>query len=191
MRDVSSPGADQLVRSESPAAPVRRRARAVVAIAVTSIIAIAAAAALGIHISGSGGTQFVIMEQPAGEVVYQRSIEVGETFVLEHEHSVTRRPVIETFSVADPDTIAIEELSFDVFGANLPAGPEVFDHDVTFLHEDGAYRVLHHGFEIGLIPLRVGSSDVDHVLTFSDQERVRLLEITRRGAWVDLLVRGG
>ena len=189
MLDVSSPGAGELVRPESLAAPVRRRTRAV-AIGLT-LMAMATAAVIWTQSSGGDGPRLVVIEQPAGDVVYERSIEVGDTFVLEHTHSVTKRLVVETFSVADTETIAIEELWFDEFGPNLPAGAEVFDHDVTFLHEDGAYRVLHHGFEIGLIPLRVGSPDVDHVLIFADQERVRLLDIARRGAWVDLVVREG
>lgn len=159
-----------------------------------AVVVLAAAAALVFVWSGTGDPRLVVLARSgegAGEVVYERAVEPGETFVLEHTHSVTRRLVRETFSVLDGETIALEELWFDEFGPNLPAGPEVFDHDVTWLHEDGAFRVLHHTHPIGVVPLRVGSAEVDHALTFADGEQVRLLDIAPRGAWVDLIVRTG
>jgi hypothetical protein len=171
--------------------PSRRRGLAIAASA--AVLAVAAALVYlwwgadqphlaVVHRDGDGGP---------GEVVYERAVEPGETFVLEHTHSVTRRLVRETFSVLDEETIALEELLFDEFGPNLPAGPEVFDHAVTWVHEDGAYRVLHHGHPIGVVPLRVGSAEVDHTLTFADGDRVRLLGIAPRGAWVDLIIHTG
>jgi hypothetical protein len=51
--------------------------------------------------------------------------------------------------------------------------------------------VIHHSHPIGVVPLRVGSATVDHTLTFADGERIRLLDIAPRGAWVDLIVRTG
>jgi hypothetical protein len=117
---------------------------------------------------------------------------VGATFQLEHTHSVTGRPVTETFSVSDRDTLALEELWFDESGPNLPTGPErIGDRTTTFLHEDGAYRVLHHGHPLGAVPLVVGSEAVDHSLMFDGGARVRLLDIARAGAHVELTVRAG
>jgi hypothetical protein len=178
-------------RSGSPFSPARRRLLAI----VTAAVMVAAAAAVVWLWPGASGLRLAVVDrgtgQGPGEVVYERAVEPGEAFVLEHTHSVTRRVVRETFSVLDGETIALEELWFDEFGPNLPAGPEVFDHEVTWLHEEGAYRVVHHSHPIGVVPLRVGSAEVDHTLTFADGEQIRLLDIAPRGAWVDLVVRTG
>jgi hypothetical protein len=170
-----------------PLPPHRRRVIAIAAVAVV----LAAAAAVAWLAARPVQLAVVVRGTGADELVYERPVELGETFVLEHTHSVTRRLVRETFSVLDGESIALEELWFDEFGPNLPAGPEVFDHEVSWLHEDGAYRVLHHSHPLGVVPLRVGSAEVDHTLTFADGERVRLLDIAPRGAWVDLIVRTG
>ncbi|HEX6232214.1 MAG TPA: DUF1850 domain-containing protein [Jiangellaceae bacterium] len=170
--------------------PPTRRSVIAVAAAVAVLVA---TAAIAVTWRGAAEMRFAVVDRGdgkgAGDLVYERAVEPGETFVLEHTHSVTRRLVRETFSVLDGETIALEELWFDEFGPNLPAGPEVFDHDVTWLREDGAFRVLHHRHPIGVVPLRVGSATVDHTLTFADGQRVRLLDIAPRGAWVDLIVR--
>jgi hypothetical protein len=134
------------------------------------------------------GPRLAVVEQPDGVVLYERPIEVSETFVLEHTHSVTRRLVVETFSIADENTVAIEEMWFDEFGPNLPAGPEHVGDHATFLRDGDGYKVVHHGHPIGTVPLRVGSTGVGHVLTFQNGERLRLLDVARPGAWVELIV---
>ncbi|RNL86254.1 DUF1850 domain-containing protein [Halostreptopolyspora alba] len=109
---------------------------------------------------------------------------------MEHTHSVTKRPVDEVFSVGDGG-ILMQELRFDEFGANLPAGPQrIGDTTTTFLHENGEFRVLHHGRPLGTVPLRVGGPKVDHVLTLPGGTRVRLLDLAPRGTFVELGVRG-
>lgn len=137
--------------------------------------------------------RFEVRDQRTGEVYYSRPIEVGETFDLEHTHSVTRRLVVETFSVLAADTIAIEEMWFDQKGPNLPTGPEQLgDGETTFIYEyDGSFRVIHHSYPLGTVPLLVGSESVDHTLTFADGERLRLLDVAERGAAVELTVRPG
>jgi hypothetical protein len=123
-----------------------------------------------------------------GEVVFERPVDEGELFRLEHAHSVTGRPVIETFSIREA-TIALEELWFDEFGPNLPAGPErIGDRTTTMLRDGGGYRVLHHGHPIGAVPLRVGSEAVDHTVRFADGERLRLLDVAPVGAYVEFNV---
>ena len=133
--------------------------------------------------------RLVVWDHGEEEVAFARELAVGETFRLEHTHSVTRRTVVETFSVQDEVTIAIEELWFDEPGPNLPAGPEPLgDGTTTFLQEDGAFRVLHHGHPIGTLPLMVGGPDVDHTLVFPDGQQVHLLDVVRRGERVEVMV---
>ena len=121
---------------------------------------------------------------------YERSVGVGDEFELAHTHSVTKRLVRETFLVADADTIAMEVLWFDTFGANLPTGPErIGEVTTTFETTDDGYRVLHHSRPIGSVPLLVGGPEVDHTLTFADGEQVRLLEVAPARSAVELAVR--
>jgi hypothetical protein len=138
---------------------------------------------------GSGEIRLEIYDHGEDAVVFTRVVGSGESFDLEHTHSVTKRLVVETFSVDETPQILLDELWFDEFGPNLPAGSEqIGDRTTTFIHEDGAYRVLHHSFPIGTVPVRVGSEAVDHVLVFSDGERVRLLDVARAGEYVELAV---
>lgn len=149
-----------------------------------------AAAAAMVGLAGSG-LELRVYDVESGTVVYARSVEIGESFQLEHTHSVTERPVVETFAVGDDTELLLREMWFDDFGPNLPAGPEQLDgHPVTFRHDDGAYRVRHHDAPIGTLPLRVGSPEVDHTVVFSDGRRLRLLDVARRGAYVELAVSG-
>ncbi len=179
----------------TPATPPRRRLRAGATAAAFAAAAVAAGLAVWLLAATPGqtptATTFQVVDHPAGVTVYERELRVGERFRLEHTHSVTRRPIIETFSVPAADTLALEELWFDEPGPNLPAGPEQMGGTTTtFTSDDGAFRVLHHGHEIGTLPLMVGGADVDHVLEFADGERLRLLDVTRSGSRVELLVGG-
>lgn len=179
-------------RAPVPAGP--GRARHTLLIAVLAGVALALGLG-GWHATGASGggqaTSFEVWDHGRGEVAFARELEVGDRFRLEHTHSVTRRPVVETFSVGDASTIALEELWFDEPGPNLPAGADAVGHaGATFLHEDGAFRVLHHGHPIGSLPLMVGGVGVDHQLVFEDGQRVRLLDVVRRGERVELTVGG-
>nr|WP_246221263.1 DUF1850 domain-containing protein [Phytoactinopolyspora mesophila] len=141
------------------------------------------------RLAGSGELRLEIYDHGAETVAFSRPVAPGEGFDLEHTHSVTKRLVVESFSIDEAPQILLDELWFDEFGPNLPAGAEESgDRTTTFLHEDGAYRVLHHGFPIGTVPVRVGSEAVDHVLVFSDGDRVRLLDVARAGEYVELAV---
>lgn len=135
-------------------------------------------------------TRLEVWDHDTGRVAFAREIGVGATFQLEHVHSVTHRVVVETFSIADATTVALEELWFDEPGPNLPAGAVHVGEGVDFIQEDGAFRVLHHGREIGTLPLLAGSEQVDHRLRFDD-ERLRLLDVVRPGARVEVRVGGG
>lgn len=161
---------------------------------VVIVTAAVAGLALASVLAGRGnGPHFEVRDQRSGEVYYSRSMEVGEMFDLEHTHSVTRRLVVETFSALDGETIAIEEMRFDQNGPNLPTGPEPLgDGETTFINEDdGSYRVIHHSYPLGTVPLLIGSASVDHTLTFADGERIRLLDIAERGTAVEFTVRPG
>lgn len=170
--------------------PVARTPMVVVALlAATTIGAVMLTFLL---LSGGGdGPRLVIHDLERDELVYARPVEVGERFDLEHVHSVTGRRVVETFSVLDATTVAIEELWFDEHGANLPRGPErIGDSMTTYIEEADGYRVVHDSYAIGSLPLLVGSTGVDHVMIFADGERLRLLDVARAGARIEVSLDG-
>ncbi|MQA26969.1 MAG: DUF1850 domain-containing protein [Micromonosporaceae bacterium] len=141
--------------------------------------------------AGSGGLRLEIWDAGAARIAHTRQVTSGERFTLRHVHSVTHRPVKETFSVT-ADGIAMEELWFDTFGANLPAGPErIGDVTTTFLVEDGGYRVLHHGRLMPTVPLLAGRPHVNHELFFADGVRLRLLDLVAPSTSVELRVAAG
>lgn len=140
--------------------------------------------------SDAAGLRLEVWDHETQQAVHTRPVSAGERFELRHTHSVTRRPVREIFSVA-PDGVAMEELWFDEFGPNLPAGAEqIGEVTTTFLAEGGGYRVLHHGRLLPTVPLRVGSAGVDHRVIFADGAQLRLLDVARPGAFVELRIRG-
>ncbi len=161
-------------------------------VAVTLVAATTVVVALVLVGRGGGERPVLELGDPStGELLYERPVEVGEELVLTHTHSVTRRPVIERFSVDDDHGLTLESMEFDEPGPNLPTGPERFGEQMTsFETVDGVYRVDHHGYPIGSVTLRTGGADVDHTLTFGDGEQVRLLELTRAGGPVELRVAG-
>ncbi len=137
---------------------------------------------------GAEATRLTVVAPENGEVVYGRDMTVGETFELRHIHSVTRREVVETFSVLDEDTVAIETLVFDEHGPNLPAGPSHVGEHVTYERDGAVVRVDHHGHPIGTLPLLVGGAQVDHTMVFEDERRVRLLELVPTGTRLEVTV---
>ena len=186
--------ADRAALAYAPAPPGRSRSLGRAVTAIVAVTASVTGVVLYATLTGGGGTsQFEVRDQLSGEVYYARPMELGETFTLQHIHSVTRRPVIETFSVLDAETVAIEEMWFDQPGPNLPTGPEQLgDGETTFIYEDdGSYRVVHHSYPIGSVPLLVGSESVNHTLTFTDSDDIRLLDIAERGTAVEFTIRSG
>lgn len=178
--------------SRGQAAP-RRRATRWVAAAAALLAALAAGAVWwGWSVADGGdGLRLEVVDHSRAELVHTRPVRPGERFEVRHYHSVTRRLVVETFSMS-ADGIAIEELWFDQPGPNLPVGPEeIGGVTTTFLFEEGAFRVLHHGRLLPTLPLRVGSPGVDHVLAFADGGRLALLDVSEPGAFVELRVMSG
>nr|WP_225443167.1 DUF1850 domain-containing protein [Lolliginicoccus lacisalsi] len=131
--------------------------------------------------------RFEVFSHDTGEVVYSAPITPGEPITLDHIHSVHKRPVHEVFSVNEEGALTMREMVFDRIGANLPGGPETINGvTTTFLVEDGQFRVLHHDRPLGIVPMIVGNPSVGHRITVPGGTAVRLLDLVRSGARVDL-----
>lgn len=181
--------ATEIGEASPPATPPRRRG---IRLAIVGLLAVGGAIGTAGWLlgpdAGAASTTFEVFDHTAEEVAFEREIAVGSDLELAHVHSVTKRPVQERFSVGDDTTLLLEELSFDDFGPNLPAGPEAVGDHATWTKVDGVYHVDHHGQEIGTVPLMVGSASVDHRLTFHDGEQLRLLDVVDAGTRVELRV---
>ncbi|MDA2812124.1 DUF1850 domain-containing protein [Nocardiopsis sp. RSe5-2] len=139
----------------------------------------------------AAGARFEAADLSAGRLLLSVPVREGDRILMVHVHSIAKRPVEEEFSVRN-GVLSMEEMRFDTFGANLPVGPEHIGGTTTeFLRGEDGYRVLHHGRPLGAVQVMVGGPAVDHTLTLPGGGRVRLLDLTRRGARVELRVRGG
>lgn len=165
-----------------------RRARS-----VGVVLGVAALAGLLFTALPTGSDAELVLRDPdTGAELHRRAVMVGERFELHHTHSVTRRPVVETFGVDDVPGLTLEGMVFDHPGPNLPTGPERFgDRMTNFTTVDGVYRVDHHGYPIGRVTIRVGTPAVDHTLVFDDATSLRFLDLTRAGGGVEIEVQPG
>lgn len=129
---------------------------------------------------------FQVRKYETGEVVYQRRMQLGETFTLEYIHSVTAQPVYEVFFVKDQNTLALKEMRYDSFGSNLPAGSEKLrDEETKFIVEKGYYKILYENRTFQKVPLRIGQVIADHTLVFEDGERLRFLDLVEGGTYIE------
>ncbi|WP_386674499.1 DUF1850 domain-containing protein [Streptomonospora salina] len=136
--------------------------------------------------------RFVVADADRGRVVLSAPVAAGAPVTLRYTHSVSKRPVEEEFSVGAEGGLRMQEMRFDTFGANLPAGSErIGSTRTTFLRERDGYRVLHHGRPLGRVGLMVNSSRSGQVLLLPDGRRVRLLDLAEYGTRVELGVEGG
>ena len=155
------------------------------------LLGVAALAGLLLLLGLRTGTEptLVLRDADTGAELHRRVVAVGERVELRHTHSVTRRPVVETFGVDDSPGLTLEGMVFDHPGPNLPTGPERFgDRMTTFTAVDGVYRVDHHGYPIGRVTIRVGTPAVDHTLAFADGATLRFLDLMRAGGGIELEV---
>jgi len=133
---------------------------------------------------------FVIRDFNTGHVIFEKKVIIGSKVELVYIHSVTNQPVYEVFSIMDNTTLALQEMRYDSFGANLPVGPEqLADEKTNFVVEDGYYKITYQNRKFKVVPLRVGQVVSDHTLVFSDNTSVRLLDISTGGSYVELYVR--
>jgi len=130
-----------------------------------------------------------VRKYETGKIVYQKKLQLGETFTLTYIHSVTEQPVYEVFFVKDKNTLALKEMRYDSFGANLPVGPEKLRNEETkFIVEEDYYKILYQDRSFNIVPLRVGQVIADHTLVFEDGESLHLLDVADGGDYVEFYV---
>lgn len=127
-----------------------------------------------------------VRNHETGDILFTKALTVQETFTLHYIHSVTNQPVQEIFYVKNTKTLALKEMLYDSFGANLPVGPEVLAGETTtFAKEGDHYKVTYQNRTFTKVPLRVGQVVANHTLIFSDGQKLRFLDVAPGGAYVE------
>lgn len=133
---------------------------------------------------------FQVKDYFSDEIFFKRYMKIGENFTLAYTHSVTNRPVYEEFTVLDKKTLALVEMRYDSFGANLPVGPEILAYETTqFLVEQDHYKIIYENRTFEKVPLRVGQVVANHTLIFADEAQIPLMTIANGGALVELYIK--
>jgi len=123
------------------------------------------------------GTQF-------GSVIYEDSIGSESLFSVHWIHSVSLRPVIETYKIEKNNQISIHEMIFDSFSANLPAQPE---YNTKWEYFDDHIRVTNYDVIFDAVPVVIGKVVADHTLYFKDKI-VPLKDLYKPGGYVKIRV---
>ena len=118
------------------------------------------------------------------KVVLQSKATIGDTFDVYWTHSVSRRPVIETYKIEDDYMISIHEMKFDTFSANLPASP---DYNTKWEYTKDYIRVYNYEVEFDAVPVVIGKVRADHILIYKDLN-VHLKDVYKPGGFVKIRV---
>lgn len=127
-------------------------------------------------------TVLEVVRGRTGEILYQCPARIGEEFKLTFIHSVTLRPVEETYRVAPDRKLAIVEMVFDDNGPNLPAYPE---GSTRWIIEKNRWRVVDYDTLLEEIPLLVAEYVADHTLVVGGR-KVSLVKTAGPGQYVKI-----
>ncbi len=116
------------------------------------------------------------------ELVYQQKAKVGDFFDIHWIHSVTLRPVTETYKFEALDKIPIIKMTFDEFGPNLPAHPELNQY---WIIENGKFNVLGYELVFERVPVTIGAVVSNHSLIY-DGKTTYLKDVYRPGGYVHI-----
>ncbi|NLT94606.1 MAG: DUF1850 domain-containing protein [Clostridia bacterium] len=116
------------------------------------------------------------------ELIYQQPAKVGDCFDIQWTHSVTLRPVIETYQLEAPGKISMVKMEFDEFGPNLPAHPEFNQY---WIIADGKYTVMGYDLVFERVPVTIGAVVADHTLVYNGI-KTPLKNVYRPGGYVQI-----
>lgn len=119
------------------------------------------------------------------KVIYTVRANENDTFSVYWTHSVSLRPVIETFKIKEDYNISVEEMIFDTFSANLPASP---DYNTKWEYHDDYIRVYNYDLEFDALPVVIGKVHANHKLIYNDKTIV-LKDLYKPGGFVKIRAR--
>ncbi|WP_459195542.1 DUF1850 domain-containing protein [Wukongibacter baidiensis] len=118
------------------------------------------------------------------KVLLQLPVRPEEKFSVKWTHSVSLRPVIETYKIENDLNISIYEMIFDTFSANLPASP---DYDTIWEYNDDHIRVYNYDVIFDSVPIVIGKVVANHTLHVRDSV-IPLKDIYKPGGFVKIRV---
>ncbi|MDK2920441.1 MAG: hypothetical protein PWQ37_3174 [Candidatus Petromonas sp.] len=118
------------------------------------------------------------------KILIQLPAKTGEKFDVRWIHSVSRRPVIETYKIEKDLRISIFEMKFDTFSANLPASP---DYNTKWEYHKDYIRVYNYDVLFDAVPVVIGKVVADHTLYFRDKV-IHLKDVYKPGGYVKIRV---
>lgn len=128
---------------------------------------------------------FIADEGPRhNEVIVELPVDVGDEFSVRWTHSVSKRPVIETYTITEALQIDTKEMIFDTFSANLPAQP---DYQTKWEYHDDYIRVYNFDRTYDELPVVIGAIVANHKLEYKDK-LITLKEEYKLGGFVKLRV---
>jgi hypothetical protein len=118
------------------------------------------------------------------EVIYQSSVRIDDEVTVKWTHSVSIRPVYETYEINDDLEFDVKEMIFDTYSANLPSQPE---GETQWEFREDSIRVYNYDLEFKEIPIVIGAIRANHILLFKD-DRIVLKDIYKPGGYVKVRV---
>ncbi len=116
------------------------------------------------------------------KVLLELPIKPEEKFSVKWTHSVSLRPVIETYKIENDLNISIYEMIFDTFSANLPASP---DYDTIWEYNEDHIRVYNYDVIFDAVPVVIGKVVANHTLYVRDNI-IPLKDIYKPGGFVKI-----
>lgn len=118
------------------------------------------------------------------EVIYQSTVKKNDEVTVKWTHSVSIRPVYETYSLNDDLTFDVKEMIFDTYSANLPSQPE---GETKWEFKDDSIRVYNFDLEFEEIPVVIGAVRANHILLFKE-DKIVLKDRYKPGGYVKVRV---
>lgn len=115
-------------------------------------------------------------------VLIQLPVKPRDTFSVKWTHSVSLRPIIETYKIEKDLSISIYEMIFDSFSANLPSSP---DYNTIWEYNDGYIRVYNYDVTFDSLPVVIGKVVANHTLYVKDSI-IPLKDVYRPGGFVKI-----
>lgn len=119
------------------------------------------------------------------KILLQFPAKPQDKFSVKWTHSVSLRPVIETYKIEDDLSISIYEMIFDSFSANLPSSP---NRDEIWEYNDDYIRVYNYDIIFDSVPVVIGKIVANHTLFFKDKV-IPLKDIYKPGGYVKIRAR--
>ena len=116
------------------------------------------------------------------KVILSIPTKVNDKFSVKWIHSVSKRPIVETYKIEDNLKIAIDEMRFDTYSANLPGSPE---YNTKWEYHDDYIRVYNYDVQFDAVPVVIGKVIADHALYYKGKT-IHLKDIYKPGGYVKI-----